>query len=155
MPDEQLHGGVAGFEDGDQVCHRSVLRRRFEFTDKDETTGVFSIKDKNAYQFKLRPIEKTPITIGRFSQQGKRLRSGTSMLADPRSAYSTLLDLKPNFIVEFEVEHNFVQDCYSGLACVVRDDRDLPITVHHAMPGTLENPYGRIRRDTPRWCIVF
>ncbi|KAL8450402.1 hypothetical protein Emag_003248 [Eimeria magna] len=126
---------TAGFEDGDQVAHSSVQRQRFEFTSKDESTGVCTLKDNKGYLFQLRPDDPAPITIGRFSHQDKRLMTGTWALADPAFVYNTLLDSKPDLTVDFEVQHNIVQDCYSGTACVIRDERDLPISVKHATPG--------------------
>ncbi|KAL8443452.1 hypothetical protein Emed_006807 [Eimeria media] len=125
---------TAGFEDGDQVAHSSVQRQRFEFTSKDESTGVCTLKDNKGYLFHLRPDDPSPITIGRFSQHDKRLMSGTWTLADPPFVYNTLMDSTPDLTVDFEVQHNIVQDCYSGLACVIRDDRDLPISVKYATP---------------------
>ncbi|KAL8425482.1 hypothetical protein Efla_002603 [Eimeria flavescens] len=126
---------VLNFEDGDQVSHSLTQHQRFILTSKDKATGVCTIKDKKGYNFKLSPTDTTPITIGRFSHQDKRLLTGTWVLADPRSAYNTLLDLKPDYTVTFDVQRTIIQDCYSGPACVIKDERDLPIKVQHAMPN--------------------
>lgn len=127
---------AAGFEDGDRISHQHTQRRHFKYVGKDATTGVCTIKDKQSYQFKVRQEETTSIRVGKFSEQTSKLRNGNWMLSDARSAYNTLLELDNNFMAEFEVGQSIVQDCYTGRACIIRDDRDFPVMVEYAMPGT-------------------
>ncbi|CDJ46379.1 hypothetical protein EBH_0027240 [Eimeria brunetti] len=131
--DASLHI-VRRFEDGDQISHKFTQRRQYKLTAKDLTTGVCKIKDRNSYQFEMRPEETTPVSIGQFSNQGSKLSKGAWFFSDSKAAYNTLLELKTNYQTELEVEQSIVQDCYTGLACIIRDDRDLPIMVHYAIP---------------------
>ncbi|OEH77210.1 hypothetical protein cyc_05571 [Cyclospora cayetanensis] len=128
---------VRSFEDGDQVSHEYVQRRRFSLTEANGPSGVCTIRDRNGYQFKLRSTETTPICVGHFSHHSTRLQGGLYSLSDPKAAYNSLMDAKANYVVEMEIEQTIMQDCYSGLSCVVRDDRDLPIKVHYAIPDEL------------------
>ncbi|CDJ64974.1 hypothetical protein, conserved [Eimeria necatrix] len=134
--DASLHV-VRRFEDGDRISHQHTQRRHFKYVGKDATTGVCTIKDKQSYQFKVRQEETTSIRVGKFSEQTSKLRNGNWMLSDARSAYNTLLELDNNFMAEFEVGQSIVQDCYTGRACIIRDDRDFPVMVEYAMPGTI------------------
>ncbi|CDI86091.1 hypothetical protein, conserved [Eimeria praecox] len=131
--DASLHI-VRSFEDGDQISHQYIQRRQYKFTAKDLNTGVCKVRDRHGFQFEIHPEETTPITIGQFADQGSKLTEGTWVLYDSKAAYNTLLELKTNYLTEFEVEKSIVQDCYTGLACIIRDDRDLPIMVHYAIP---------------------
>lgn len=123
------------FEDGDQISHQYLQRRQYKITAKDLTTGVCKVTDRHAFDFELHPEETTPITIGQFAFQGNKLPEGTWTLADPKAAYSTVVELNTDYLTDFEVEQSIVQDCYTGVACVIRDERDLPVVVHYAIPG--------------------
>ncbi|CDJ29672.1 uncharacterized protein EMH_0023580 [Eimeria mitis] len=131
--DASLHI-VRRFEDGDQISHQYVLRRQYKLIEKDATTGVCKVRDRHGYQFDLHSEETTPITIGQFAYQSSKLSKGTWVLSDSKAAYNTVIELKINYLTEFEVEQSIVQDCYTGIACIIRDDRDLPIMVHYAIP---------------------
>ena len=123
------------FEDGDQISHQFLLRRQYKLTAKDVTTGVCKIRDRHSYQFELHPGETSPITTGKFADQGSKLTEGSWVLSDAKAAYNTLLELKTNYLTDIELERSIVQDCYTGLACIIRDERDLPVKVHYAIPG--------------------